>query len=366
MSKKSFSSILKGLNINETFTKPVKKPKVFTKISDTVAQLEDYNFMSDILVLPTTSQGYNALLVVVDLATREFDIEPIKNKKPETILKAFKGMFKRPYLKEPFSSVATDGGSEFKASFDAFLKENKIFHKVAIKGRHTQQSMIESLNRGIGRLLNGYMNTKEEETQEAYNEWTDVVETVRKELNEFRKVKELPDIFNLPAPSYLGTTPKYKEGDFVFYQLDHPQNALGKDQPTAQWREGDYRWNREPKKIINVLFMNGKVPYRYLLEGMERVSYTEAQLKKANVIELKPVEKPKEPEPEPPKEEKLEAEEIIGRHQPKNKELSYRVWLKNEPKTKAKYYEKQYLLDRGLKKMLDDYDKANPMRTTRN
>jgi hypothetical protein len=365
MSKKSISSILKSLKIDETFTKPTKKPKVFTKIKDTVAQLEDYNFMSDILVLPTTKEGFNALLVVVDLATRECDFEPIKNKKPETILDAFKKMLTRPHLKKPFSSVATDGGSEFKSVFDSYLKENKIFHKVAIKGRHTQQSMVESLNRTLGRLLNGYMNSKEEEKKEAYNEWTDVVDLLRTELNEIRKVKELPDIFNLPAPSYLGSKPKFKEGDFVYYQLDYPENALGKDQPTAQWREGDYRWNRQPKKIIKVLYMSGKLPYRYLLEGMERVSYTEAQLRKADVIELKPVEKPQEPEPPKEEEEKFEVEEIIGRYQPKNKELSYRVWLKNEPKTKAIYYERQFLVDKGLKKLLDDYDKKNPMRTTR-
>ena len=363
MSKKKFNNIVKGLNIDESNTRPIKAPKVFTKISDTVAQLKDYNFMSDILILPTTKEGYNSLLVVVDLATHEFDIEPLKSKKPTELLQAFKKMTKRPYLKIPFSSMATDGGSEFKGEFDAFLKERKVFHKVAGKGRHTQQSMVESLNRILGRLLNGYMNSKEEETKQAYNEWTDKVDYIRKELNDYRKVEPLPDIFDLPAPSFLGKHPKFKEGQFVFHQLDVPQNALGKDQPTQQWREGDYRWSRQPMKIAKVLYMSGKIPFRYLLEGKENISYTEAQLKKSDVVELQPVAQQEEPKKE---EVKFEAQEILGRHAAKDGELSYRIWLKDEPKTKAKYYEKNFLLEKGLKKLIDDYDKKNPFRAARN
>lgn len=339
--KGKFSDIIKGLNINETKTMPVKKPKVFTKISDVVMQRPDYNFMSDILMLPTTKEKYNQLLVVVDLATHEFDMEPMKSKTPDDVLSAMKKMFKRPYLKMPFSSVATDGGNEFKGDFDKFLKEHKIFHKVAGKGRHTQQSMVESLNKTLGRLFNGYMNTQEEKKNQRFNEWTDIVDSVRKSVNKYRKIDKLPDIFELPAPSFLGLKSKFKEGDMVYYQYDIPHDALGKEQPTQNFRMGDYRWSKFAKKIIQVLYMNGKIPFRYMLEGMPNVSYTEAQLKEANDVS---------------KETQFEVKKIIDKQVLDNGNINYKVWFKGELKAKAIFIDKKELIKDGLQSFIDEYD----------
>ena len=45
---------------------------------------------------------------------------------------------------------------------------------------------IESLNIILGRLLNGYMNTKELETGKLYREWTNVIDIIRIDLNKIR------------------------------------------------------------------------------------------------------------------------------------------------------------------------------------
>lgn len=134
--KKSFKNILSGLKIDESRTKAVKRPKVFTKIKDTVAPIPHYNYMMDLLVLPTTKAGFHLLLVCVDLATKAFDIEPLKTKTAGAILDAFKEMMKRPYIKLPFASVQTDEGSEFKGTFDKFLKQHGIFHNLTMPDRH--------------------------------------------------------------------------------------------------------------------------------------------------------------------------------------------------------------------------------------
>ncbi len=50
---------------------------------------------------------------MVDLATHEFDIEPMKTKKSKEALQAMKNIFKRTHLKQPKASLRTDNGTEF-------------------------------------------------------------------------------------------------------------------------------------------------------------------------------------------------------------------------------------------------------------
>ena len=121
------------LGIDETLTKPIKKPKQFTKVKDVVPKKEDYNFMADLLMLPTTSKKYRYLLVVVDIATDEFDIEPLTSKEPTVVLDAFKKMFKRSHIKKPYASLRTDAGSEFKGRFAKYLYDESILHRVSTR-----------------------------------------------------------------------------------------------------------------------------------------------------------------------------------------------------------------------------------------
>ena len=121
------------------------------------------------------------------MASDLFDMEPLKEKTAVTTLKAFKKMFKREYIKKPKASMSVDAGGEFKEEFAKYLFNQSIFKKTAVVGRHSQNSTVESLNRQLGRLFNGYMNMKETETEQVYREWDDVLDTVRTELNKYRK-----------------------------------------------------------------------------------------------------------------------------------------------------------------------------------
>ena len=148
-------SIIDALGIDERHTRPVRKPKQFSRVKLNIPPLEDYNFMADLLELPN-DKGFKYLLVVVDLWTDEFDIEPIKNKTSSTVLNAMKAMYKREHINKPQASVATDGGSEFKGVFTKYLYEESILHKITKPARHTQMANVERLNRTLGRLFNGY------------------------------------------------------------------------------------------------------------------------------------------------------------------------------------------------------------------
>ena len=298
-----FTDLLKDLDINEEHTKTVKKEKVFTKVRDNICLIKGNNQQMDVLYLPTAQFGYRYLLVCVDLATNQFDIEPMKDLYPVTILNSYKNMFGRGYIDRATTTMATDGGSEFKGVFAAYLKEHQIFHRVSIPDRHTQQANVESLNRTLGRLINGYLNSKERKTGVVQKNWIGSLDKIRNKLNKIRYTKPPDNVNSFVQPFFNPIeskkvtlkngklkrvetiiNPKFKKGDLVYYRSEVPLNALGKKQPTKNNREGDTKWVLKPQKIIDVLNYGGLVHYRYLLENVPRVSYTENQLKLAKLI----------------------------------------------------------------------------------
>lgn len=274
-------SILKKFNINEKLTKPRLKQTKFNEIQYNVPMIEDYNMMADLLHLPTTYEGYKYLLVVVDLASKEFDIQPMKDTNSKSTVNAIEKMFKRPYIKMPHSSIQVDGGAEFNKFFTQWCRSNDILLKRTIPYRHKQNSMVESLNRQLGRLFNGYMNMMEQQEGETYREWTDILDDVRKELNKYRKRKLPENVSDYDYPFHDQTyISRFKVGDYVHYRLDYPQTALGKKQPTPEFRTGDYRYSHQPVKIVKVITMNQEPYYRYMLEGIPNASYSEYDLLK--------------------------------------------------------------------------------------
>jgi len=333
-------SLIKKLNINEAYTKPIIKPKHWTNVKYNIPLLEDYNVMADLLFLPMTKEGYRYLLVVVDLANDEFDIEPIKNKQSDTVLNALKTIFKRKYIKKPYASFNTDAGVEFKGDVDKYLKKENIYHKSGVPGRHSQMANVERLNRTLGRLFNGYMGTKEEDSGKTYNEWTDIVKIVRLDLNKIRK-KSLPNIFKIDYKVPSTENAKYHVGDIVYYQLDKPMNRLGKEEKDEKFRMGDLRWSLAPKKIMAVFSYPGKVPYRYQLEGKTNVSYTATQLQKSNEQESKFIVK-----------------QIIDKRK-HNGKVEYKVWWKGYTKASASWESRVKLIEDGLQSHINEYNKNN-------
>jgi len=335
-----FDKLKDKLGVDDTFTKAIRKEKKQTKISDVMTLIEDYNFMGDILHLPATKEGFKYCLVIVDLATHEFDIEPLKTKEAKEVLSAMKTIFTRSHVKKPKASIRTDNGTEFQGVVKKYLKDNNIFHSVSMPYRHQQLSMVESLNRTLGLLFNGYMNKKEEQTRKQYKEWTDVVDIVRTELNKIRKVKPPyteKTVFDYKdKPVNMKDDPKYNVGDLVHYKLSYPEDALGNKQPTANFRVGDYRWSALPKKIEQIYYYSGAIPYRYGLEGMKYVSFPESELMQSKETEQKWIVK-----------------KIIGKKIEKKK-IYYLVSWKGYKKADNTWEPKTELLKDGL----DNYIKA--------
>jgi hypothetical protein len=329
------NALLKKLKIDETYTKPLKKP-IWDSVKQNTYPKQDYNFMADVLFLPETKEKFKYLLVVVDLWSDEFDIEPIKNKEPQTILDAMKTMFKRKHIKEPYASIRTDDGNEFKGVFHKYLNDNNILHRVGEPGRHQQLANVENLNRTLGRLLNGYMNSVEEATGKVYREWTDVIDVIRTDLNELRKK---PDGNIYKMASITDKEPTFKIGDVVIRKSEKPRNALGNIQPTSNFRVGDYRWDTtNPRKIIKVLYYPNNI--RYVLNGFPNVSYTENELKRVK------------------SQEKYAVRQLIGKKKERNVTY-YLVWWRKYKKSESTWEKERDLIEDGLKFLIDKFNSDN-------
>ena len=317
----TIKDIMKDIGVSNKVlkaTKSIQDPKHFNSVKNNIPLVKDLNLQGDLLFLPKTNEGYKYLLVVTDLATNLFDVEPLKEKNATSVLLALVKLFKTSkYIKQPKASFSTDAGSEFKDVVDKWLYKNNIVHKVSIPGRHTQTSNVESLNRLLGRILNNYMSQKELDTGKQYFEWTDILDYIVKELNKVRKNKNLPkDIYDATYPDFnmVGTEiktdekpvkttlqskyeiwngstdgkiynellPKFRVGQMVYRKLDKPRNALGNKQSTDAFREGDFRLDIvEPRKIKRILYYNTEPYYRYILNDVPNVSYPESELRLA-------------------------------------------------------------------------------------
>lgn len=327
MNKKIFEK----LNIDNFLTSGFKKTNIQNKIKNNTALFEHFNYMADLLFLPTTKEGFKYLLVVVDIATNEFDFEPLKNKENSTVLDAFKTIFKRNILKKPKFSIRTDDGNEFKGDVKKYFFDNSILHRIAPAYSHKIPN-VERLNRELGNIFNLYMNSIEKATGKQYNEWTDILTTVKNDLNKVRKLdknkftkmrelqfKILPDWNNLKT--------KFKVGDLVHHKLFFPLNALGEKQPTANFREGDIRYSIEPKKITELVFMADNPFIRYKISGMKNVSFSENELKLSQKQAI-------------PKIKQLLDKKGI-------KPTKYLIWFENQPKKNAIWMTSSQLLKGG-------------------
>lgn len=276
-----FKDVIKTLKIDEFFTK-VEKKQIYNEFLLNVVPEEDFNFMADLIELPTTDDKFKWLLVVVDLATNEFDVEPMKNKTALTTTNALKTIMKREYLNYPEISLKTDGGTEFKSSFNEHLEDKVIFHKTAKPYRHQQMGPVEGLNKTIVRILMNYTNNMSLEIKDDYNNWTDIVPDMRKELNKYRR-RDLDKLKEYQSNHWHDVNeigdPEFNIGDIVHFKLDKPTDILGKTINDARFRVGDRRFSIESREIVKILPFQDKPYHRYKLKDMSNVSYSANELK---------------------------------------------------------------------------------------
>jgi hypothetical protein len=328
--------MLSDLGISEQFTRPIRYK--FPKVKDMVFPQSGYNYQGDLLELPTTPNGYKYLLTVIDIYSNYCDFEPLKTKSANEVLSAFKKIFKRGIVPEPKASVRTDSGSEFKSVVDKYMYDNNILHLWSLKDRHKQMANVESLNRVVARVLMTYLQNK----GDGYKNWTDIIEPLRKGLNDAKSHPKDQDMSKYTPPMLnLEHPPKYKVGDLVYRRLEKSINDSGQQNHDKRFRAGDVRYEMVPRKIKQVVLYSSPNPYRYILETIPSVSYAEQELLPA----------------ENETAEKYRIKKIVGKKTEKKKTY-YLVHWQGFKVADATWEPKQQLIEDGFQNVLNDYDES--------
>jgi hypothetical protein len=195
-----FEAMFKEMKVSEEYTKKAKYK--FDHFKDNTFPQKGYNIQADLLMLPITNDGYRYLLTVIDIWSNYIDFEPLKTKTAKETLAAIKTIFNRKYLNEPIASIKTDSD------------------------RHSQMAKVEN------------------------REWTDVLDIIRKGLNEIKAHPKDEDPFEYPmAEPKVQALPKYKTGDIVYRPLGKPIGEYGK------FQSGDSRYDMVPRKVKNVYLL---------------------------------------------------------------------------------------------------------------
>lgn len=240
----------------------------------------------DILYLPTDpNTGDKYLLVVIDVADRKVDAEPLKKRDADSVAKALAKIYRRGILKTPLR-VQVDSGSEFKGKMLKFFKDKGIVVRVALVGRHRQQAVVERANKTIGDALFKKMTAMELITGEENREWADEVKDVINAINERAKKRKK---VNPKKIDYI-IDKKQKLlplGTKVRVALDVPRDNINEKRLHGNFRSADVRWDfRNPRIIMHIAVKPGYPPLYYVSKAkkededyeIEKVGRTRNQL----------------------------------------------------------------------------------------
>ena len=329
-------TILNKINVSDEYTK--KDKYKFDKVHDNAFPMHGYNEIGDLLMLPTTKEGYKYILSVVDIWSNYFDIEPMKTKTAKETLTALLKIFKRNYIDQPKASFKTDSGNEFKEVFEKWLREHNIAHLKNLPDRHSQMANVENLNKQVGKLIMTYLTAKSIEQKKEYYDWLEIVPIIRKELNDMKHHPKDEDPYTYPMGKVnVKASNKYKVGDIVLRPLEKPESLSG-EKLYGKFRSGDRKFDLTPRKIKKVFLYNNN--WRYLLEGFDNVSYAEAELKKSDE-----------------KEEKWVIQQIRDKRTV-NKKVQYLCKWKGFKVADSTWEPKEKLIEDGLEDMIKEYESS--------
>ena len=97
------------------------------------------------------NEGYQNVLVVVDVFSRFAWAVPMESKTIEATTNAFEGIMRESGRKP--SEVDTDGGLEFGAKFTSFLEEKKIAHKKRPPGQSNALAVVDAVIKRLKETL---------------------------------------------------------------------------------------------------------------------------------------------------------------------------------------------------------------------
>lgn len=237
---------------------------------------------ADLMQLPE-DKGHKYSLVVVDVASRMTDAEPLKNKEAATVLAAFKKIYSRGPLTMPIQ-LQVDPGTEFKGVLYKYFHDKNVFVRYGKVNRHRQQGLVERKNQQIAVPLFKRQYAQEMLTGKEDRQWIQDLPIIVKGLNRRAESQQKPVSTEIPLPTCTGDSCNLLDiGTKVRVALDGPMNMVTRKLLSGRFRSTDFRFDPTPRVIKEVLLRPGQPPM-YLLDGKigprktEPVAYTKNQL----------------------------------------------------------------------------------------
>jgi hypothetical protein len=259
--------------LNQLYKKPI--PETNKQMPTNQVFVKDIYYQADVMYMPE-DKGFKYMLVCVDMYDGTVDAEPMKEVNSSNVIKAFKEIFKRPYLNYPIF-ITFDNGNEFDGDdMINYFKLHKTNIKRALTGRSRMLANVERANQKIATVLFKRMTSQELITGEPSKEWVDDLKTLIGVLNEHKK-KPLKRETN-PEPVVDKFTGKLlKKGQKVRLLLDYPINTTNNARLSGKFRSSDIRWSTKIYRITEVLLKPGEPP-GYLTSANDNIYRTKNQL----------------------------------------------------------------------------------------
>lgn len=203
----------KGKLSNTEFIKTLMRPpkkKGYLEPMIAPTNKNNYKHMADLIYLSydeerdkrENKKTYKYALVIVDVGSRIVDARPLKTKKSNEVVKAFKSIYNGKYLKQPVSEIRTDQGSEFKGKFKEYVQRIDVKHSVSMVGHHAQNTLAERYNQLIANALYHKQNVNEYETGEPNVDWIDDLKNVIALINKYVQ-KDIHKKMNKKIEEYM-------------------------------------------------------------------------------------------------------------------------------------------------------------------
>ena len=112
--------------------KRFERPKVLIWKANATQQADTCKMLED--------KGFEYFLVLVELACRRVDGEPLRNKEADTVLRAFRRIYKRGRIIPPTHRLEVNNGTEFNNELvrNFFINEIGVLMRFSQPGRHRQ------------------------------------------------------------------------------------------------------------------------------------------------------------------------------------------------------------------------------------
>ena len=132
---------------------------------------------------PNEIHQADLLLVVIDVASRYKDAEPLTSKKSSEVAKSFEKIYSRK-LKWP-ERIIIDPGKEFMGRVTSLMKRHNVIIQRSEAGNHRAQAFVERANRTLSERLFSFQYGKEmrSDDNERSREWVERLRAVLKSMN---------------------------------------------------------------------------------------------------------------------------------------------------------------------------------------